>query len=383
MNDTTSPSRLHRIMIVDDDEISSALLATALQDDFDILCAASGEDCLARIDGYRPEVVLLDIVMDGIDGYETCRRLRALDSWPTPAEQPAVIFVSGHDSLDERLMAYESGGDDFMTKPPEATEVRRKVRALVALVAARRQLQAEKDSVQQMAMSFLTNLGESGTALQFLRNGLACDDMAELARLAIGALGEYGLSAHVQLRPPGECLTFADQGIASPLEESVLAQVRGLDRIFQFHNRLVINYPHVSILINNLPIEDEDRCGRLRDHLAIIAEGCEASAVALIRTAEIERRNCKLQAAARAVERTIEALREQYRMQQTETRVILHQMNEQLAKELIYIGLTEKQEDQLQTLLAGSTNEALKLFQRGLEFDTELGKLLTSLAEGD
>lgn len=381
MTEETTGLPRERVMIIDDDEITAALLGISLQDDFEILAVVSGEDGLGRIGAFRPEVVLLDIVMEGIDGYETCRRLRELECWGTTAEQPAVVFVSSHDTLEERLLAYESGGDDFIVKPPAPAEVQRKVRAMVKLVAERKRLAAEKDSVQQMAMGFLTNLGENGTALQYLRGGFACADVSELARLTIAALDEYGLRAHVQMRPPGSCMTFSPSGTASPLEESVFAQVRGLDRIFQFHRRLIVNYPHVSVLVDNLPVEDEDRCGRLRDHLAIIAEGCESSLVALIHLAEIEDRTRRLKGAAESVRIAIETLRGQYRRQQAETRIILHKLSEQFGNDLIFMGLTEKQEDQLQALLSRAVEEALQLFQRGLDFDEQLGGLLDGIRD--
>lgn len=371
-----------RVMIVDDDEVSAVVLKFAIEDAFEVRHVPSGETCLTEIGAFKPAVVLLDIEMPGIDGYETCRRLHQLPELASPAEQPAVIFVSGHDSLDERLQAYDSGGDDFITKPPEPAEVLRKVQAMVALVAERKQLQEEKDSVQQMAMGFLTNLGESGTALQFLRSGLACTEPDELARLTIATLREYGLCAHVQLRLPNRYLTFTESGRATPLEESVFAQTRDLDRIFQFHQRMVVNYPHVSILVNNLPTEDEDRCGRLRDHLAIIAEGCEAGVLALIRTAEIETRTQQLQDTAQAVRDAITQLRSQYREQQAETRVILQQLQEGFAKELIHLGLSERQEEQMQALLSNAIDHALQLFQHGLDFDSQLGSLLYSLSTG-
>lgn len=260
-------------------------------------------------------------------------------------------------------------------------EVARKVQAMVALVAARRQLLAEKASMQKMALGFLTNLGESGTALQFLRHCPACTSAEQLAQLAQATLKEYGLEADVQVRMPDGSLAFAAKGPASPLEESVFAKVRDLDRVFQFRRRLVINYPHVSVLVNNLPIEDDERCGRLRDHLAIVAEGCEVSVLALIRTGEIERRRLQLENAVTAISATIDTLRGQYREQQSETRVILHQLTEHFAKELMRMALTERQEDELQALLSGAINNALDLFQRGLDFDVQLGRLLDHIKE--
>lgn len=379
----SSSDALQRVMIVDDEEICSGLLEATLQGEFETLTVTSGEACLAAVAAFQPEVVLLDIEMSDIDGYETCARLTRMVEQGELAEPPAVIFISGHDTLEERLRAYESGGDDFVIKPPAPAEVIGKLRAIVSLVAERKHLRAEKDSMQKMAMGFLTSLGESGTALQYLRSSFVCDSFAKLADHTIAALRDYGLASHVQLRPPGQCLTFAESGHASPLEESVFEKVRHLDRIFQFRQRLVINFPHVSVLVDNMPISDEERCGRLRDHLAIIAEGCEASVLALMRVEQIEGRTRQLQRTAMSVRQAIADLRKQYGEQQAETRVILHQLSDKFAKELMHMGLTEHQEDQLQALLSESINEALQLFQRGLDFDQQLAALVDDIESAD
>lgn len=366
----------HRVMIVDDDPVSRGLLVEALADDCLASAYGSGEDCLAVVGHARPDVVMLDIAMPGLDGFETCRRLRAMDTWATVDEQPAVIFVSAHDGLEDRLHAYDSGGDDFVTKPAQPDEVQRKVRAMVRLIADRRRLRTEKDAAQQTAMGFLTNLGESGTQLRFMRDSLACESMQALAELAIAACGEYGLTAQLQVRPPGEVLTFVGAGRASPLEESVFEKVRELGRIFQFRRQLVINYPHVSLQVKNLPTEDEDRCGRLRDHLALIAEGCEASALGLIRSAEVATRTRQLRATAAAVEEAIAALRDQYRDQQAATSLILHELHLRVTERVFLMGLSETEEKQFEGVLTTEIDKALELFQRGLDFDARLGEIM-------
>ena len=113
------PEKKGKVLIVDDDPITLGMLESNLEDDFEVQTVDSGEACLATVQNFAPDLVLLDIEMPGIDGYETCRRLqegRAGLSLP-------VIFVSSHDTLEERLMAYESGGTDFVIKPFDADEL--------------------------------------------------------------------------------------------------------------------------------------------------------------------------------------------------------------------------------------------------------------------
>lgn len=369
------PEKKGKVLIVDDDPITLGMLESNLEDDFEVRTADSGEACLEIVPNFIPDLVLLDIEMPGIDGYETCQRLQeGRDGQLLP-----VIFVSSHDTLDERLKAYESGGTDFVIKPFEADELIVKAEKAIKLDAERRRLAQEKDSMQQMAMNFLTNLGESGTVLQFLRNCFTCSDYPALAKMTMDAMQEYGSTCLVQIRVPTGVHTFTQQGPASPLEESVFGMVHGLERIFQFKSRMVVNYPHVSLLVNNMPLDNPDLCGRIRDNAAFIAEGAEASAKAISLREEAEARTQQLQL---VTQRTLDALgnlREQYRKQQHDTRLILYALTEKMDKTYISLGLTEGQEKTVDDTVKGSVEEALKLFERGLDFDGQFTAVLDEL----
>jgi len=369
------PGKKGKVLIVDDDPITLGMLEANLEDDFEVQAAASGEACLANVPDFAPDLVLLDIEMPGINGYETCRRLQAgRDGHPLP-----VIFVSSHDTLEERLKAYESGGTDFVIKPFEADELIIKVEKAIKLEAERWRLAQEKDSIQKMAMNFLANLGESGTVLQFLRNCFTCGDYPTLARMIMDAMQEYGATSLVQIRVPSGAYTFTQQGPASPLEESVFGMMHGLERIFQFKSRMIVNYEHVSLLVSNMPTDNPDLCGRISDNAASIAEGAEASAKAIFRQEEAQARSRQLHLVTQCTRDALENLREQYRKQQRDTYLILYTLIERMEKIYSSLGLTESQEKTVDDTVRGSVAQALHLFERGLDFDGQFTAVLDEL----
>ncbi|NWG86023.1 MAG: response regulator [Hydrogenophilaceae bacterium] len=373
--DLDAASDKKKILITDDDPIVASMLEAALSDDFEVRIADSGEACLQIVPDYKPDLVLLDIEMSGMDGYDTCQALQE----QSDVHFVPVIFVSSHDSLEERMRAYEVGGVDFIIKPFEPEELLRKAQIAIDLKAEREQLTQEKNSIQQMAMSFLTNLGESGVVLKFLRNCFTCNDYESLAKMAIEAMDEYGLEALVQVRTAGACHTFAPRGHASELETSVFAKTHSLDRIFQFKSRMIINYPHASLLVNNMPLDNPDLCGRIRDNAAYIAEGVEASANAIMLREAVMHHVDQQKRAAQQTVSAIENLREQYRKQQSDTRYILHNLTENMNKLYVYLGLTEGQEKAVADTVHASVEEALQLFERGLDFEGQFSSVLEGL----
>jgi len=117
-----------RILVVDDRAENRELLQASLeQAEYTVLTAASGEEALAAVAGHRPDLILLDLMMPGLDGYEVCRRLKAD---PETAFIPLIVVTALQD-LAHRLRGIELGADEFLTKPFNTTEVLTRVRALL------------------------------------------------------------------------------------------------------------------------------------------------------------------------------------------------------------------------------------------------------------
>ena len=136
-----------RILIVDDIPTNVDILRRILRKDYDLDTAASGEDCLAKLSTFKPQLVLLDIMMPGIDGYETCRRIKSSEL----GEFIQVILVSGKGSPAERLQGYASQADDYIVKPFNHEELLSKVRVHFRLGNTQRQLSTAKEQLQVYA----------------------------------------------------------------------------------------------------------------------------------------------------------------------------------------------------------------------------------------
>ncbi len=118
-----------KILVVDDNPTNIAVLAEMLSAEYTLKTALSGEEALEMVKDFIPDVILLDIMMPGIDGYEVCRRLRADRAY----RQIKIIMVSAKSLLAERLEGYDAGADDYITKPFEEDELVAKVRVYLRL----------------------------------------------------------------------------------------------------------------------------------------------------------------------------------------------------------------------------------------------------------
>jgi two-component system OmpR family response regulator len=114
-----------RVLVVDDEPSLVDAVATALgYAGFDVARAGSGTEALAKVAESRPDVIVLDVMMPGMDGIHVCRELR------TRGVDSLILFLSARDEVSDRVSALRSGGDDYVVKPFALSEVIARVEAM-------------------------------------------------------------------------------------------------------------------------------------------------------------------------------------------------------------------------------------------------------------
>jgi sigma-B regulation protein RsbU (phosphoserine phosphatase) len=144
-----------RILLVDDAKANLDILVEGLKTDYKLSIALNGEMALQAAARNTPDLVLLDIVMPGMDGYEVCRRLR---EWPETAEVP-IMFLSSLEEVQNKARGFEVGGNDYLTKPFEMLEVKARIRSLLKAKlyndAAKEQIASELRVAREIQMGML------------------------------------------------------------------------------------------------------------------------------------------------------------------------------------------------------------------------------------
>ncbi len=146
------------IMVVDDNPDNLKLLSDILSEEgFQVRQALNGRLALAAVKQQPPDLFILDIRMPEMDGFELCRQLKS----DTVTRNIPVIFVSGLDQSDDKIKAFEIGGQDYITKPFEDTEV-------LARVKLHLELSRMKQNLENLVQQRTTSLEESNIAMKVL-----------------------------------------------------------------------------------------------------------------------------------------------------------------------------------------------------------------------
>ncbi len=266
------------ILVVDDEPRNRVLLDAILAPEgYTTVEAASGEACLRALDARPVDLVLLDVMMPGIDGVETCRRLRADPRW---AELP-VVFVTAYSDRDARVRAKDAGGDDFLTKPVDESELLARVRNLLRLKALRDLRERQRDDLARelarrvdelVRADRLATLGTLASAVGHELNNLATSFLLGLDALdraavdgappppdALAALRRAyaGVTLHAsQLlslgRPGADRAALVDLG---PTLDGVLDTLRSVGRLRDVRVELDLDPDLPCLLLNQTRVE--------------------------------------------------------------------------------------------------------------------------------
>jgi sigma-B regulation protein RsbU (phosphoserine phosphatase) len=175
-----------RVLIVDDVKANVDILVAALDGEYKLSVALSGQQALDAVRRSPPDLVLLDIVMPGLDGYEVCRQLRAAE---TTRELP-IMFLSSLEDAKDKAHGFEVGGNDYLTKPFEVLEVRARVRSLLKAKAYADAVRAAAERDLRIAREIQTGLLPADIPAQIAGTGLDVHAVLEPALQVGGDLFE-------------------------------------------------------------------------------------------------------------------------------------------------------------------------------------------------
>lgn len=365
------------VHVVDDDPVVLDVIGTILKDDCRVATFSSVEDCQLKLADEKPDLFLLDVNLPGIDGYSFCRALK--DEFST--RRIPVIFVSSKDTIEERLQGYDAGGEDFIVKPFAPEELRRKVKVARALIADQRALAGQIEEAEMLSSLIMASMDETGILLQFMSKLIGMESREEIAVELLELLRRYRLEGVVQTRVDGLTETLSGSGKNMPLEVSIIEHVRDQGRIFEFRRRSVHNFERVTLMINNLPIEDPDYCGRLRDHLSVAAQGADSRLKAMQAEQSSRRAQAALLGALDSIGASLRELQAADELKTSASSALIVELQKTLIDSFYRLGLTDNQEKFLQELVGEFMTRMAAQLNGGAATQETLQRLLATLGE--
>jgi len=357
------------LLVVDDDAMNLEIIEESLQDHYQLACVNSGEECLEKLKTVKPDLILLDVNMPGMTGIETCEQIKG----DSAIEDIPVIFVSALVLPNERINGYKVGADDYVTKPFEEEELRIKIDLTLASKQENKALQQGSSDAMNMAMTAMTQASEMGGVMQFTRDSYHCETVETLAKCLLESLAQFELRATLRMFVDQQDSFFSSSGEVSEREKEIMQYVREGDRFIHFGKRTIINFKNISALIKNMPVEDNEKYGRLNDVMGMLVEGADARMVGIEMSSSLH----KLIDTTREVLADIDVA---HKANEQKNTAILNDLVNSVDWAFINMDLDEEQENYFRDLLNHAKSQSFALFDADIKMDEKIESLIKSLS---
>lgn len=251
-------------------------LRSALSDLADPRFESGCAEISGRIGQDSPVLVLIGSDLPGQDPVELAMSIRALHK----DVKLGLFLPIGHPAFATTLTETDEIWCDAGVQ-----DLARRVTGFVRGVVEVASLRESGVDNMRVAMTAMSSMGELGVVLRFLSDCFHKSDHSQVGAAVLESLAAYSLSGCCQLRGQGFCVTAVTEGESRASCEAIIAKLCNVGRILEFKNRMIVNYPNVSILMSNVP-EDAEIRGRIRDNVAMLAEGAQARIISLILESE-------------------------------------------------------------------------------------------------
>ncbi len=366
------------IAYVDDDPATRLVIDDLLSNNgYQCVLFDSGEQCLEQAPDIKPDLILMDVVMPGLSGLDTCEKLHRIECMhSTP-----VIFLSSSNKIEDRLRGYTAGGDDYIGKPYEPDEILAKIDAAIKrklIINAAKKKSTESELTSQ---GLMTTLGEVSLVMHFLQATSGYMTYEQLANKIIQTHLGLGLEISMEIRTADEHLYFCTGNVKHPLEKSVFNYLMNKGRLIDFNERTAVNFPSISILVRNMPVNDEDRYGRIKDYIASIAEGANTKISAIKSDLSMREQYNNLLNILNDSRDAVKALNLNQKVQQSNSDQIISDLAQEIELSFMHLGLSEEQENFQMSIIARSEEHMQQLFKQGSCIDEKFDHILSQMEE--
>ncbi|BCE02327.1 response regulator [Marinicellulosiphila megalodicopiae] len=331
----------NKILIVDDDKFIQNVLTKYLNDSYSIAVAGDGGQAYEQIKQTKPDIILLDVEMPGQNGYEVCDTLKQN---PDTKDIP-VIFLSSKSSMRERILGFEVGGDDYLVKPCSKEFLLAKLAKISEYIHHHSELKTDIVEATKTTLEAMSSSANLGKIVRFIKRTFQISSIDMLALELNQLLQELGLNASVMFNHKNTHHFYSNQtDIVAPLEKELIGMMHAGNRIIDFGCRTQINYPRVSLLIKNMPLDDRNKYGRIKDEIPFLLEAIDAKLKIISAEQAFKKQNEALGKVVSAVQITLNKASELFIQNQQDLANVMSKLNIDLSTQFNSLGLEEDQE---------------------------------------
>ncbi|WP_338352792.1 hypothetical protein [Thalassolituus oleivorans] len=332
----------------------------------------SVDDCIRQVSADDVKLVLLNIV-DNLQPVwlNVCRQLK---DTPSVTDTPIVILARDSE-LDSKMAYYDAGCDDYVNSE-SMSELQARLMRVIFNKVANDQLKQQLQQANEMAFIAMSDTSDLGVNVQFLLDVNTCDNLDELGMRVFKSLQSYGINCSLQIRGRHTVKNMEANGMAKEMESVLLQECKDKGRYVDFGRRSIMNYGSVSLLVKNMPMNDDKKYGAIKDNVFSLLQGADARVKALDNLESLAMESLLVKRMAGQMRDLMKHVDSSYKGVMKDIADVVETMADGVESSIQFLGMDERQELALQKIMETGIVDTNRIFNQGMRMDEGLREFL-------
>jgi CheY-like chemotaxis protein len=361
----------HKVVVLGCMDVPSCV--KQLGDQFEVLVAASYEQSLPLVESSAVKLIIL--MDDDEDGTDSLSLVRQFHEHPNTAEIPLVLLALKAQSLETRMAFFDAGCDDHI-QGESPFELQMRLMRVIFNKIANDQLKQQLVQANEMAFIAMSDTSDLGVNVQFLLDINHCDNLDEAGMRLFQALKSYNINCSLQIRSRYGVKNMEANGMAKELESTLMTECKDKGRYVDFGRRSIMNYDRVSLLVRNMPVDDKNKYGAIKDNVFSLLQGLDARLNALDNVESLKLESQLVGRLTSRMRELMEEVDEGYHVTMTRIAGAVEDIADGIEREIQFLGMDEAQERAIQKIMEDGIRETNQVFNDGLKLDKGLAEFL-------
>jgi len=332
----------------------------------------SVDDCIRQVSADDVKLVLLNIVDNQQPVWlDVCRQLK---DTPSVTDTPIVILARDSE-LDSKMAYYDAGCDDYVNSE-SMSELQARLMRVIFNKVANDQLKQQLQQANEMAFIAMSDTSDLGVNVQFLLDVNTCDNLDELGMRVFKSLQSYGINCSLQIRGRHTVKNMEANGMAKEMESVLLQECKDKGRYVDFGRRSIMNYGSVSLLVKNMPMNDDKKYGAIKDNVFSLLQGADARVKALDNLESLAMESLLVKRMAGQMRDLMKDVDSSYKGVMKDIADVVETMADGVESSIQFLGMDERQELALQKIMETGIVDTNRIFNQGMRMDEGLREFL-------
>ena len=360
----------YKVLVMGDANNDS--LVGLLGKQYELEHVGSVDDCIRQVSADDVKLVLLNIVDNQQPVWlDVCRQLK-----DTPSVTDTPIVILARDSaLDSKMAYYDAGCDDYVNSE-SMSELQARLMRVIFNKVANDQLKQQLQQANEMAFIAMSDTSDLGVNVQFLLDVNTCDNLDELGMRVFKSLQSYGINCSLQIRGRHTVKNMEANGMAKEMESVLLQECKDKGRYVDFGRRSIMNYGSVSLLVKNMPMNDDKKYGAIKDNVFSLLQGADARVKALDNLESLAMESLLVKRMAGQMRDLMKHVDSSYKGVMKDIADVVETMADGVESSIQFLGMDERQELALQKIMETGIVDTNRIFNQGMRMDEGLREFL-------